>query len=175
MLLWAVCFARKELRPKEAKRSPRRVQSTAPVGASLVGTQEEYRVQITEYSPVGASLVGAQEEYRVQITEYSACRGIPRGCPKQNTARAKGRHKTCPYSAQTPRSCHFEQSEKSNNTAHRELLPFFRGAPRSGEGYKKLDLKALQDDKHREAVILSKAKNLITPRTGKKILRCAPG
>ena len=26
------------------------------------------------------------------------------------------------------------------NTAHWELLPCFRGAPRSGEGYKKLDL-----------------------------------
>ena len=48
-------------------------------------------------------------------------------------------------------------------TAHWGLLPCFRGAPRSGEGYKKLGLKAplkasakgkrsfaaLQDDKHR--------------------------
>ena len=83
------------------------------------------------------------------------------------------------------------------NTAHRELLPCFRGAPRSGEGYKKLALRALkkckrkkildfspsanasgvdrwfatlQDDKHRKAVILSKAKNLITLRTG----NCSP-
>ena len=66
MLLWAVCFARKELRPKEAKRSLRRVRSTDAVGASLVGAQEEYRVQITEYSPVGASLVGAQKNNREQ-------------------------------------------------------------------------------------------------------------
>ena len=83
------------------------------------------------------------------------------------------------------------------NTAHRELLPCFRGAPHSGEGYKKLDLRALkkvprkeildfspsanasgvdrwfaalQDDKYRELVILSKAKNLIIPRTG----NCSP-
>ena len=118
-------------------------------------------------APVGAPLVGAQNKI---------------------TPQTKGRHKTCPYSTK-PRCCHFEQSEKSNNTAHWELLPCFRGAPRSGEGYKKLALRAPYKyrnsrgipcgcpkqtprkqragtrpaptaHKHRKAVILSEAKNL---------------
>ena len=43
--------------------------------------------------------------------------------PKTNTAQTKGRHKTCPYSAQIPRGCHFEQSEKSQ-TFHFALSTF---------------------------------------------------
>ena len=46
----------------------------------------------------------------LRALKNTAAVGAPLGCPKKQPL-AKGWHKTCPYSAQTPRGCHFEQSE----------------------------------------------------------------